>query len=153
MAIRVKQIIFDEDINISGFNLTGLRRFIFTELPDGTSPLPNEILYADDTLKVDRLLVVSRLQAGAGNTALFIRRAIEAVLDTRNVTWAYDSANRVTQLQERDGANPVKTLSFTYDSLNRVATATEITLAGTLISTYTYVGASFDIATVTRTVS
>lgn len=153
MAIRVKQIIFDEDLNIQGFNLTGLGRFVFNVLPNGTNPNPTELLYADSAFKMDSLLVRHKLQVGASNTDFFVQKAIEIALNTRNLVFSYDGTNRVVQISERDGVSPVKLTSFTYDGSNRIATMVETTTEGTLTSTYTYVGATIDIATVTRAVT
>lgn len=153
MAIRVKQIIFDEDLNIQGFNLTGLGRFVFNSLANGTNPNATEILYADSTFKVNTWLVEHKLQAGVGNTDVFVRKALEIDLDTRNLVYAYDGSSRLIQLTERDGVSAVKITTFTYDGTNRVSTMVETTTSGTLTSTYTYVGATIDIASVSRAVS
>ena len=97
--------------------------------------------------------VYNRLQVGVGNTDFFVNKAISVDLNTRNLVYAYDISNRVTLITEKDGGSTVKITAFTYDGSNRVATAAESTTEGTLTSTYTYVGITFEISTVTRVVT
>lgn len=149
MPIRVKQILFDGPLDLAGFDLTGFKKATFDASPNGTNPGATELIYADGTHKLQKLEVQDKLVVGTGNTDFFVQKAIEVALNTRNLVYAYDVNDRVVTATERDDVNPVKVTTFTYDGDNRIATAVTVTTEGTLTSTYTYVGTTIDIATVT----
>jgi hypothetical protein len=154
MPIRTRQIVIDEDFSLEGFRLLNLNALVLAERPSGALPDLGELLLADDDVQVKNLRVNDRLTVGGSDDAIVLQRAIPFQVDTRNSEWEYNGAGNVTTVTEFVEGTPVSITTFDYDFINRIASKTVQTNAGTAIEYYTYSAEeeSDSIIAVTRTV-
>jgi hypothetical protein len=152
--IRARQIIWDDDVDLTGASLLNLTIMSLAAQPDGTLPLAGELVFADGFIKAKNLLVTDKLQAGNSNTSFFLNKAITLDIDTRNRAYTYDSSDMLVDVKEKDGSTVVKTVTPTvYDSLGRITELVEATTEGTVTTTFTYDGDSENILTEAKAVS
>lgn len=93
-----------------------------------------------------------KIGRGASNTDVELVKALIHRIDTRQVVIAYDAQGRPSTIQEKDGANAVKTVTITYGPDGRPSQIQEIAGGVTVTSTLNY-NPDYKLASVTKAVS